>query len=73
MMRALLAAGAFVASSLAWGQGLDLPHENAVPGGVKFLRLDSTGTVPPYVEADGHRALVVQDGSTWLALPLYQF
>ena len=39
-----------------------LPLENAVPGGVKIIRLDSSGPAMPYVDADGHRALVVQDG-----------
>ncbi len=68
MTRTLFAAGAFVVSSLVWGQGVDLPRENAVPGGIKLLRLDSTGTTPPYVEFDGHRALVIEDGSTWWAL-----
>jgi murein DD-endopeptidase MepM/ murein hydrolase activator NlpD len=48
--------------------GLSLPQENAVPGGVKILRLDSVGPSLPYVEANGHRALVVQDGSAWVAV-----
>ena len=68
MMRKIIIGGAAVASSLAWSQGLELPRESAVPGGVKLLRLDSTGTAPPYVDVDGHRALVIQDGSTWVAL-----
>jgi murein DD-endopeptidase MepM/ murein hydrolase activator NlpD len=50
------------------GQSIDLPHENAVPGGVKILRLDASGAAMPYVEADGHRALVVEDGGAWLAV-----
>jgi hypothetical protein len=45
-----------------------LPVESAVPGGVKIIRLDSIGDVPPYVEADGHRALVLQDGASWIAV-----
>ena len=48
--------------------GIELPQESPVPGGVKLIRLDSAGEVPPYVDADGHRALVVQDGSTWVAV-----
>jgi len=48
--------------------GIELPQESPVPGGVKLIRLDSTGDVPPYVDADGHRALVVQDGRTWVAI-----
>ena len=45
-----------------------LPQESAVPGGVKILKLDVQGDSMPYVDADGHRALVVRDGSTWLAI-----
>jgi len=58
---ALLASGTFAL-------GFDLPHENAVPGGVKILRLDSTAASMPYVDTDGHRALVIQDGSAWVAV-----
>jgi murein DD-endopeptidase MepM/ murein hydrolase activator NlpD len=45
-----------------------LPQERAVPGGVKLLRLESHGTVAPYVDADGHRVMVVQDESGWVAV-----
>jgi murein DD-endopeptidase MepM/ murein hydrolase activator NlpD len=45
-----------------------LPRENAVPGGVKIIRLSTQGNVIPYVDSDGHRALVVQDGATWVAV-----
>jgi murein DD-endopeptidase MepM/ murein hydrolase activator NlpD len=45
-----------------------LPLESAVPGGVKILKLDIHGTSMPYVDVDGHRALVVQDGSSWIAI-----
>jgi hypothetical protein len=47
---------------------LQLPRESAVPGGVKLLPLDSAGDVPPYVEADGHRTLVLRDGGSWMAV-----
>lgn len=46
----------------------DLPQEDAVPGGVKIIRLDIRGASPPYVDTDGHRALVIQDGATWMAV-----
>ena len=46
---------------------LDLPHENAVPGGVKIVRLDVGGSMP-YVDTDDHRAMVVQDGAAWVAI-----
>src|ERR1700719_3333706 len=52
----------------ALAAGSSLPVENSVPGGVKILRLDVTGTSLPYVDTDGHRALVIQDGSTWVAV-----
>src|SRR5580704_2214676 len=45
-----------------------LPHESAVPGGVKILRLDLHGNAMPYVDVEGHRALVVQDGTGWIAI-----
>jgi murein DD-endopeptidase MepM/ murein hydrolase activator NlpD len=45
-----------------------LPHESAVPGGVKILKLDVHSNSMPYVDVDGHRALVVQDGSSWVAI-----
>jgi murein DD-endopeptidase MepM/ murein hydrolase activator NlpD len=52
--------------SLAWCYVL--PRESAVPGGVKIIRLDVHGSAMPYVDADGHRALVVQDGASWVAV-----
>jgi murein DD-endopeptidase MepM/ murein hydrolase activator NlpD len=45
-----------------------LPRESAVPGGVKIIRLDLHGNSMPYVDVDGHRAMVVQDGGDWLAI-----
>jgi murein DD-endopeptidase MepM/ murein hydrolase activator NlpD len=67
--RALIACSpALIAWSPSLGQGFDLPHENAVPGGVKIIRLDSTSASMPYVDTDGHRALVVRDNSTWVAV-----
>jgi murein DD-endopeptidase MepM/ murein hydrolase activator NlpD len=66
---ALVAAGwALVCSAPASAASLDLPQENPVPGGVKIIRLDSTGPAMPYVDADGYRALVVEDGSGWVAV-----
>lgn len=47
---------------------INLPQENAVPGGVKILRLESSGAPIPSVEADGHRVLVVQNAKTWVAV-----
>jgi murein DD-endopeptidase MepM/ murein hydrolase activator NlpD len=45
-----------------------LPREAAVPGGVKIVRLNVHGDALPYVDVDGRRALVVKDGSEWLAV-----
>ncbi len=45
-----------------------LPHESAVPGGVKILKLDIHSNSMPYVDVDGQRALVVQDNSSWIAI-----
>jgi murein DD-endopeptidase MepM/ murein hydrolase activator NlpD len=50
------------------GLSYELPHESAVPGGVKIIRLDVHGNSMPYVDVDGHRAMVVQDGADWLAI-----
>jgi murein DD-endopeptidase MepM/ murein hydrolase activator NlpD len=47
---------------------MDLPQEDSVPGGLKIIRLDIAGPAMPYVDADGYRALVVQDGSSWVAV-----
>ena len=48
--------------------GMQLPEENAVPGGIKIIRLDTAAELPPYVEVDGHRALVLQDAGVWVAV-----
>ena len=63
----LIALAAFLAAA-GTAQGLDLPRESAVPGGVKLLRLEGGGGIAPRVEADGHRALVVRDGDAWIAV-----
>jgi murein DD-endopeptidase MepM/ murein hydrolase activator NlpD len=65
--RQLIALAAFLAAA-GTAQGLDLPRESAVPGGVKLLRLEAAGGIAPRVEADGHRALVVRDGDAWIAV-----
>ena len=50
-------------------QGVELPRESAVPGGIKLLRIEAAGgDVAPRVEADGHRALVIRDGDGWIAV-----
>lgn len=68
MIARLLISLALIALRAAPALSLDLPHENAVPGGVKILRLDASGTAMPYVDTDGHRALVVQEASNWVAV-----
>jgi len=65
---------AVVVSSAALGListpsfSFDLPHENAVPGGIKIIPLDDSGASLPDVEADNQRALVIEDGSVWVAV-----
>ena len=50
------------------GLAYELPRESSVPGGVKVIRLDVHSDSMPYVEVDGHRAMVVRDGADWLAI-----
>jgi len=45
-----------------------LPRESAVPGGVKLIRLEYKGSAMPAVDVDGQRAMVVQDGTDWVAV-----
>lgn len=47
---------------------VELPQESAVPGGVKIIRLDDTSASIPYVSTDGHRAMVIKDGTSWVAV-----
>jgi murein DD-endopeptidase MepM/ murein hydrolase activator NlpD len=54
--------------SPALGAAYELPRESAVPGGVKIIRLDVRGDSMPYVDADGHRAMVIHDGANWFAV-----
>jgi murein DD-endopeptidase MepM/ murein hydrolase activator NlpD len=46
----------------------ELPRESAVPGGVKVIHLDIHTASMPYVDVDGHRAMVIRDGADWLAI-----
>ncbi len=52
----------------AAGWSFDLPLESAVPGGIEIMRLDDHGALPPYVDADGRRALVIRDGTAWVTV-----
>jgi murein DD-endopeptidase MepM/ murein hydrolase activator NlpD len=45
-----------------------LPHESAVPGGVKLIRLDYKGSALPAVDVDGQRVMVIKDGGDWVAV-----
>lgn len=60
----------FVAICLTplYAMSMALPREHAVPGGIKIIRLTLTGQALPYVDADGHRAMVIQDDNTWFAV-----
>lgn len=66
---ALMAASvALITAMSASVSAFELPHEHAVPGGIKIIRLDPAASPMPYVDADGHRALVIQDGPSWVAV-----
>lgn len=54
--------------SPAFAWSFALPRESAVPGGIKLLKIDVRGSSMPYVDVEGHRALVVQDGGVWTAV-----
>ena len=54
--------------SPALASGYALPRESSVPGGVKILKIDVHSGSMPYVDVEGHRALVVQDGTSWIAV-----
>jgi murein DD-endopeptidase MepM/ murein hydrolase activator NlpD len=69
MRRAPLHGAALLLCAIpALALGYPLPRESTVPGGVKILRLDVHGESMPYVDVEGHRALVVQEGSGWIAI-----
>jgi biotin carboxyl carrier protein len=62
------AAAILLCAAPALGYAYPLPQESAVPGGVKILKLDVHSNSMPYVDVDGHRALVVRDGASWIAI-----
>jgi murein DD-endopeptidase MepM/ murein hydrolase activator NlpD len=45
-----------------------LPREEAVPGGIKIIHLGIGANAMPSVDIDGRRAMVIRDGSDWLAV-----
>jgi murein DD-endopeptidase MepM/ murein hydrolase activator NlpD len=53
---------------LALSAAYFLPRESSVPGGVKLVRLEYKGGAMPAVDVDGQRAMVVQDGTGWVAV-----
>jgi murein DD-endopeptidase MepM/ murein hydrolase activator NlpD len=57
---------AFGVAGSAWS--VELPLERAVPGGIKLIPLEQASIVPPEVQTQGQRALVVRDGAAWLAI-----
>ena len=62
------AAALLLCAAPALSRAYPLPQQSAVPGGVKILKLDVHSNSMPYVDVDGQRALVVQDGSSWIAI-----
>lgn len=65
-MRCMLLGCALLLPALA--PAYDLPRENAVPGGVKLIRLEAPGAAEPAADIDGRRVLVVRDADTWVAV-----
>jgi hypothetical protein len=59
-----------MAPALAAAGALSLPREEPVPGGIKIIALTASATpgIPPDVESEGHRALVVSEGGKWVAV-----
>ena len=64
----LLLVALLLCAAPALSRAYPLPQESAVPGGVKILKLDVHSNSMPYVDVDGRRALVVQEGSSWIAI-----
>jgi hypothetical protein len=52
----------------AFASSFSLPHESAVPGGLKLIRLDGSGAAEPAVDLDGRRVMVIRDGESWVAV-----
>ena len=56
-------------TAAAQGQALELPHESAVPGGLKLVIAGDSAAGPlPEVLSEAHRALVVATGGHWVAV-----
>jgi len=62
------AAAVLLALSPSLAVSYELPREDAVPGGVKLIRLDVQGSAMPSVDVDGQRTMVIQDGANWVAV-----
>ncbi len=62
------AAAVLLTLSPALALSYALPREATVPGGVKLIRLEDHGSAMPTVDVDGQRAMVVQDGASWVAV-----
>jgi murein DD-endopeptidase MepM/ murein hydrolase activator NlpD len=45
-----------------------LPHESAVPGGIKLIHLEDHSAAMPAVDFDGRRAMLIRDGDEWVAV-----
>jgi murein DD-endopeptidase MepM/ murein hydrolase activator NlpD len=62
------AAAVLLTLSPALALSYALPREATVPGGVKLIRLEDQGSAMPAVDVDGQRAMVIQDGNSWVAV-----
>jgi murein DD-endopeptidase MepM/ murein hydrolase activator NlpD len=67
-MKRLIAVLSGLLPLAALAQAYPLPHEAAVPGGIKLLRLNVKGASVPAVDVDDRRVMVVRDGEAWVAV-----
>lgn len=67
MRRLILAVAAASIALPAFAANYPLPRESAVPGGIKLVHLGSHASSPS-ADVDGHRVMVILDGSEWVAV-----
>src|SRR4051812_10032873 len=61
--------GALLSAAIACAKGLPtLPQESLVPGGVAFVRVDTSSAVAPRVKLEGKPVMVLREDDHWLAV-----
>jgi murein DD-endopeptidase MepM/ murein hydrolase activator NlpD len=68
LMRHALLLAMLATCSLAAANGLELPTESHVPGGIFTLTVPSPAEAPPVVTFQGNRAMVLRVEDRWLAI-----